>query len=237
MKQNIHKANTRGKADLGWLYSFHTYSFSSYHNPERVQFGALRVLNDDTVSPAMGFGTHGHQDMEIVSIPLSGKLAHKDNTGTAKTIEVGEVQIMSAGTGIRHSEFNESESSPVNFLQIWILPKEKGIHPRYEQKRFDPTNRKNQFQVVVSPEKNIDAIWINQDSYFSLLDLDQGNSIDYILHQKENGVYIFLIDGQIKIGDTILEKRDGIEISEIDKFPIVAQENSQILCIEVPFSI
>jgi quercetin 2,3-dioxygenase len=237
MKKNIHKANSRGVADLGWLYSFHTYSFSSYHNPERVHFGALRVLNDDLVSPGMGFGTHGHQDMEIVSIPISGKLAHKDNTGIAKTIEVGEVQIMSAGTGIRHSEFNESDSSPVNFLQIWILPKLKGITPRYEQKRFTPENRKNQFQVVVSPEKNAESVWINQDSYFSLLDLDKGNSIDYNLYQKENGVYIFLIEGKIRIDDLVLEKRDGIEISEIDKIQIVAEENSEILCMEVPFSI
>ncbi len=236
MRKMIHKANTRGVADFGWLHSKHTFSFSSYYNPNRMQFGALRVLNDDIVAPDMGFGTHGHENMEIVSIPISGELAHRDSTGNAEVIRSGEVQIMSAGTGIRHSEFNHSQNDPVNFLQIWILPKEIGIKPRYEQKLFEVSERKNKLQTVVSPVKNSDAVWINQDSYFSLANLEQGKELEYKMNLAGNGVYLFLIEGSITFDGEIFEKRDGIGISETNSFNLQAKENSEILFIEVPMS-
>lgn len=236
MRKMIHKANTRGVADFGWLHSKHTFSFSSYYNPNRMQFGALRVLNDDIVAPDMGFGTHGHENMEIVSIPISGELAHRDSTGNAEVIRSGEVQIMSAGTGIRHSEFNHSQNDPVNFLQIWILPKEIGIKPRYEQKLFEVSERKNKLQTVVSPVKNSDAVWINQDSYFSLANIEQGKELEYKMNLAGNGVYLFLIEGSITFDGEIFEKRDGIGISEVDRFKIQAKQNAEILFIEVPMN-
>ncbi|HRG46358.1 MAG TPA: pirin family protein [Leptospiraceae bacterium] len=234
MKKTIHKANTRGVADLGWLHSHHTFSFSSYYNPNRMQFGALRVLNDDIVQPAMGFGAHGHENMEIVSIPIIGELAHKDSMGTAKVIYPGEVQIMSAGTGLRHSEYNNSETNIVNFLQIWILPKERGIKPRYDQKEFLVSDRRNTFQTVVSPEKDSNALWINQDSYFSLANLEKGKLIDYKIKLAGNGAYLFLIDGSVSVDGETFEKRDGVGIAETDSFSITANENAEILLIEVP---
>jgi len=234
MKKTIHKANTRGFADFGWLHSHHTFSFSSYYNPNRMQFGALRVLNDDIVQPAMGFGAHGHENMEIVSIPIIGELAHKDSMGTAKVIYPGEVQIMSAGIGLRHSEFNNSETNIVNFLQIWVLPKERGIKPRYDQKEFLVSDRMNTFQTVVSPEKDSNALWINQDSYFSLANLEKGKSIDYKIKQAGNGAYLFLIDGSVLVDGETFEKRDGVGIAETDSFSITANENAEILLIEVP---
>jgi redox-sensitive bicupin YhaK (pirin superfamily) len=234
MKKTIHKANTRGFADFGWLHSHHTFSFSSYYNPNRMQFGALRVLNDDIVQPAMGFGAHGHENMEIVSIPIIGELAHKDSMGTAKVIYPGEVQIMSAGTGLRHSEFNNSETNIVNFLQIWVLPKERGIKPRYDQKEFLVSDRMNIFQTVVSPEKDSNALWINQDSYFSLANLEKGKSIDYKINLEGNGAYLFLIDGSVLVDGETFEKRDGVGIAETDSFSITANENAEILLIEVP---
>ena len=234
MKKTIHKANTRGFADFGWLHSHHTFSFSSYYNPNRMQFGALRVLNDDIVQPAMGFGAHGHENMEIVSIPIIGELAHKDSMGTAKVIYPGEVQIMSAGIGLRHSEFNNSETNIVNFLQIWVLPKERGIKPRYDQKEFLVSDRMNTFQTVVSPEKDSSALWINQDSYFSLANLEKGKSIDYKIKLAGNGAYLFLIDGSVSVDGETFEKRDGVGIAETDSFSITANENAEILLIEVP---
>ena len=234
MKKTIHKANTSGIADFGWLHSHHTFSFSSYYNPNRMQFGALRVLNDDIVQPAMGFGAHGHENMEIVSIPIIGELAHKDSMGTAKVIYPGEVQIMSAGTGLRHSEYNNSETNIVNFLQIWILPKERGIKPRYDQREFLVSDRNNNFQTVVSPEKDSNALWINQDSYFSLANLEKGKSIDYKIKLAGNGAYLFLIDGSVSVDGETFEKRDGVGIAETDSFSITANENAEILLIEVP---
>ena len=236
MKKTIHKANTRGVADFGWLHSNHTFSFSSYYNPNRMQFGTLRVLNDDIVAPGMGFGTHGHENMEIISIPIHGELAHKDNTGNSEVIRSGEIQIMSAGTGIRHSEFNYSETNPVNFLQIWVLPKEIGIKPRYEQKLFEVSERKNRFQIVVSPEIKSEALWINQNAYFSLINLEKGKDIEYKNFLADNGVYLFLIDGSIIIDGEKIEKRDGIGISELDSFKIEAKETSEVLLMEVPMN-
>ena len=235
MKKVLHKANTRGHADHGWLKSFHTFSFAGYYDPERTHFGLLRVLNDDVIAGGTGFGKHPHDNMEIISIPISGAIAHKDSTGRDKVIHTNDVQIMSAGRGIAHSEFNASSSEPANFLQIWVFPKEENIEPRYEQKTFDPKERKNKLQTVVSPEDS-SAIWINQDAYFSLGNLDQGVSLDYKLKKSGNGVYGFVINGEVKINDEVLEKRDALGLSETDNLHIEATKDAEILLIEVPMN-
>ncbi len=232
----MHRSNTRGHAEHGWLDSHHTFSFASYHNPERVRFGLLRVLNDDIVQPGEGFGTHPHDNMEIVSIPLSGALAHKDSTGNEHVINTGDVQIMSAGSGLYHSEYNASQKEEVNFLQIWVFPKERDIQPRYDQKTFSKAERKNKFQAVVSPEKNSSSLWINQDSYFSLADIEAGKEITYNINKKGNGVYLFVISGSVEAAGTNLDKRDGFGIEDTDKITVSAKENSEILVIEVPMS-
>ncbi|KXK42485.1 MAG: Pirin-like protein [Chlorobi bacterium OLB5] len=236
MKTILHRSNTRGHAEHGWLDSHHTFSFASYHNPERVRFGLLRVLNDDIVQPGEGFGTHPHDNMEIVSIPLSGALAHKDSTGNEHVINTGDVQIMSAGSGLYHSEYNASQKEEVNFLQIWVFPKERDIQPRYDQKTFSKAERKNKFQTVVSPEKNSSSLWINQDSYFSLADIEAGKEITYNINKKGNGVYLFVISGSVEAAGTNLDKRDGFGIEDTDKITVSAKENSEILVIEVPMS-
>lgn len=199
MSSILHKADSRGLADHGWLVSRHTFSFADYHNPQRMNFGLLRVLNDDIVKPAMGFGTHPHENMEIVSIPLSGSLRHQDSLGNRHQITVGEVQIMSAGSGLTHSEYNNSDQQEVNFLQIWIYPEKEDIPPRYGQKRFEKADRHNRFQTLVSPEQNSAAIWINQKAWFSMADLVPGTSIHYARKRQENGLYFFVIDGSVEI--------------------------------------
>lgn len=233
METILHKANTRGTANFGWLNSKHTFSFGHYYDPDRVNFGALRVLNDDIVEPGMGFGTHPHDNMEIISIPLSGSLAHKDSTGNEEVIKTGEVQIMSAGTGITHSEYNHSKSEKVNFLQIWVIPEKRDIKPRYGQKEFSREGRINKIQTVVSPNGD-ETLWINQNSWFSLSSLNSDKSVEYELKSPKNGLYIFLIDGSIKVGDTVLDKRDGLGIINSEKVSIEALQNSEILLIDVP---
>ncbi|TGL61856.1 pirin family protein [Leptospira ognonensis] len=236
MKTIFHSHADRGHANFGWLDSFHSFSFGNYYNPEKTNFGALRVLNDDVVTPSMGFGTHPHDNMEIVSIPLYGELAHKDSTGTNGVILTGDVQIMSAGSGIRHSEFNHSPDKNVNFLQIWILPKERNIEPRYAQKSYSPVERKNKWQCVVSPNDS-NAVWINQDAYFSLSTLEPSHTLTYTLQTKGNGVYIFLISGKVKINDHVLERRDALGVWDVEGLQIDAEISSEILCIEVPMKI
>ena len=236
MKKIIHKADSRGYFDYGWLKTNHTFSFSNYYDPERINFGMLRVLNDDFVAAGQGFGTHPHNDMEIVTIPLDGALAHKDSTGSEGVIYPDEVQIMSAGTGIRHSEYNHLQNGESNFLQLWIFPDKKGHKPRYNQKSFNPEERRNKFQFIVTPEKKDGNLWLNQDTYLSRVDLDNGNSINYKTHTQENGAYLFLIDGEIKVVDETLSKRDGIGIWDTDEFTISAANDSQILIIEVPMN-
>ena len=236
MKKIIHKADSRGYFDYGWLKTSHTFSFSNYYDPERVNFGMLRVLNDDFVAAGQGFGTHPHNDMEIVTIPLDGALAHKDSTGSEGVIYPDEVQIMSAGTGIRHSEYNHLQNGESNFLQLWIFPDKKGHKPRYNQKSFNPEERRNKLQFIVTPEKKDGNLWLNQDTYLSRVDLDNGNSINYKTHTQENGAYLFLIDGEIKVVDETLSKRDGIGIWDTDEFTIFAANDSQILIIEVPMN-
>ncbi|RIJ34031.1 pirin family protein [Pontibacter oryzae] len=233
-KKIIHKADTRGHANHGWLNSHHTFSFARYYNPERMGFGLLRVLNDDIVAPGMGFGTHPHDNMEIVSIPLKGALAHQDSTGTSEVIETNEVQIMSAGSGLTHSEFNASKTEPVNFLQIWVFPKEQSIQPRYEQKAYKPEDRQNKLQTVISPEKGSDALWINQDAWFTLGSLKAGFSEDYQLHKRGNGVYAFVLEGEVEIDGEKLEKRDGMGISDADWVSIKSSADAELLLIEIP---
>jgi redox-sensitive bicupin YhaK (pirin superfamily) len=236
MKNILHKADSRGMADHGWLVSRHTFSFADYHNPERVRFGLLRVINDDIVKPNMGFGTHPHENMEIVSIPLTGSLKHQDNMGNKHVIKAGEIQIMSAGTGLTHSEYNNSDMDDVNFLQIWVFPKEKNIAPRYGQRYFDSADRQNRFQVLVSPRTSGEETWINQDAWFSMAELDAGREINYEKNLSDNGVYFFLIEGQVEIEGHPIERRDGLGLEQGGKYLVKAETNAQLLAIEVPMS-
>ncbi len=233
MQTIIHKAVERGHVNFGWLDSHHSFSFGHYHDPAKMNFGALRVLNDDIVNGGGGFGTHPHDNMEIISIPLKGNLEHQDSTGTKAVIKEGDIQIMSAGTGIRHSEKNEDSDQPVNFLQIWILPKKRNIEPRYDQKTFDVKERKNAFQVIVSPQEN-EGIFINQDAWLSLGDLEKGVSKEYSIKKEGNGVYAFLIEGSAFISGVELNKRDAAGFYDTDKISITANENATILLIDVP---
>lgn len=233
-KKIIHKADSRGHFDYGWLKTYHTFSFSNYYDTERVNFGMLRVLNDDTIEGGQGFGTHPHSDMEIVTVPFEGAVAHKDSTGGEGVIYPDEVQIMSAGTGIQHSEFNHLNDGTTKLLQLWIFPDKKGHKPRYDQKFFDSEERKNKFQFIVTPEKKDGNLWLNQDAYLSLVDLEKTKSLDYKIHTKGNGVYLFLIEGKISIVNESLSSRDGIGIWEASEFSITANEDSQILLIEIP---
>jgi redox-sensitive bicupin YhaK (pirin superfamily) len=236
MTKTIHKASSRGNANHGWLNSFHTFSFAGYHDSTRMNFGLLRVLNDDIVAPGMGFGSHPHENMEIISIPLSGALHHRDTTGRNEIIKSGDVQIMSAGSGITHSEMNASTKEQVNFLQLWIFPKKENIQPRYEQKTFKVENRINKFQTVVSPEENADSIWINQDAYLSLADFTNETKISYSRNLKSNGVYFFVLEGSITIADESLNKRDAMGLENLDTIEIVAAVDSKLLVIEVPLN-
>jgi redox-sensitive bicupin YhaK (pirin superfamily) len=234
MKTTFHKAETRGNANHGWLQSFHTFSFAEYYNPERMNFGALRVLNDDTVAAGMGFGTHPHRDMEIISIPLEGDLAHKDSMGNTAIIKKGDVQVMSAGTGVQHSEYNNSAHNPVKFLQIWVVPRQRGVTPRYDQITLKPHERRNKLQQILSPHETDQGVWIHQDAWFYLADLDAGFSTTYTLNQKGNGVYAFLLNGEVTIANQKLSARDGLGIWEVDEFMVTANVSSEILLMEVP---
>lgn len=234
MISSVHRAETRGVGEHGWLQSRHTFSFAEYHDPERMGFGALRVLNDDIVAPGAGFGRHAHANMEIVSVPLAGALRHNDSTGSTQLIRQGEVQIMSAGTGIAHSEYNASDTEPVNFLQIWVMPKQRDIEPRYGQQEFPAAARENGFQTVVAPDADDGAVWINQDAWFSLANFNAGNGGSYRLNRDGNGVYLFVIEGAVTIADERLERRDGMGITESDSIDIQAGADCQLLIIEVP---
>ena len=238
MKTIIHKANTRGYADHGWLKSHHTFSFASYQNPERNNFGMLRVLNDDLVQPKMGFGTHPHQNMEIISIPLKGALSHKDSMGNKRAIEVGEVQVMSAGTGLTHSEFNDSKTDEVNFLQLWIIPEEMSVKPNYEQREFAKEGRQNQLQTVVAPKDKLegDALPISQQAYIYRTELDSNHSIDLELKSENNGWYIFVLEGNIMVEGNSLSKRDAIGVSETNKIEIKSNYKSELVIVEVPMN-
>lgn len=235
MKTILHKANTRGHASHGWLDSWHSFSFSSYYNPERIHFGALRVLNDDTVAPGMGFGEHPHDNMEIISIPTSGDLEHKDSMGNVQVIRQGDVQAMSAGTGIEHAEKNKNHDKPVRFFQIWVFPNKKNITPHYDQKSFAEADKQNKFLTVVSPVGSNDGgVHIHQDAWFSLGKIEKGVALDYPLRKKENGVYAFVIEGDVTINGSKLNKRDGLGITETDKLSVLADSDAELLLMEVP---
>lgn len=228
----IHQANTRGSAHHGWLHSFHTFSFAGYYDSERMNFGALRVLNDDSVAPGMGFGTHPHRDMEIISVPLSGSLQHRDSEGNAQLIRKGEIQLMSAGTGVAHSEYNASTTDEVKFLQIWVIPKTFGIKPRYEQKAFD--FKENSLTLVVSPDGREGSITINQDAFFSLAEIN-GIEIHYQRKLKGNGVYLFVIKGDVEIDGQKFSTRDGIGIENFETVKMKS-DNAEVLLMEVPMT-
>ena len=208
MKNTIlHKANTRGHANHGWLNAYHSFSFASWYNPERVQFGVLRVLNDDTVAAGMGFGTHPHDNMEIITIPLEGDLAHKDSMGNAETIKTGDIQVMSAGTGIQHSEFNPNADHHTKLFQIWLFPKVRNVAPRYQQITLDTSDRHNKLQQILSPNADDAGVWIYQDAWFHMGNLDKGTTIDYNRKKVGNGLYVFVIKGSVKVDGQELEQR------------------------------
>lgn len=237
MRTVLHKADTRGSANHGWLQSKHSFSFANYYNPERTNFGMLRVLNDDTVSEAQGFGTHPHRDMEIISIPLEGDLEHKDNMGTSAIIKQGDIQVMSAGTGIMHSEYNANKDKPVKFLQIWVFPDTNSVEPRYDQVTLNLEDRKNKLQQVLSPNADDAGVWIHQNAWFNMTSLEKGKSLNYQLNDPvNNGVYAFLIEGEATINGQALEKRDGFGIWNIDDLDITADSNAEILLMEVPMN-
>jgi len=237
MKTIVHRAQARGYANHGWLESHHSFSFAEFHDPERTHYGLLRVLNDDKVSEGRGFGTHPHENMEIISIPLSGDLQHEDSMGTKSVIRQNDVQVMSAGTGIYHSEYNKNADQPVAFLQIWIFPKLRNITPRYDQKTYDPTLRKNKLQRIVSPiDDEMDSVKINQDAYLHRLDLDMGKNITYPLLRKGNGVYVFVLNGSATLAGEELSTRDAIAVSGALEFEISAITYLSLLFIEIPMN-
>ncbi|MEQ8882202.1 MAG: pirin family protein [Cyclobacteriaceae bacterium] len=236
MKTTLHKSETRGHANHGWLNSYHSFSFANYYNPNRIHFGMLRVLNDDTVAGGKGFGTHPHDNMEIISIPLEGDLQHKDSMGNAATIKEGDVQVMSAGTGVFHSEYNKNNEKEVKFLQIWIFPREKNVQPRYDQVSIKDLEKPNEFYQVLSPEKDAPGVWIHQDAWFYMGTFDQEKELSYDIHRKGNGVYVFVLEGEAEIADQKLFKRDGLGIWETEQFKVKAGTGSRILLMEVPMN-
>ena len=234
MKTIFHPATERGFNSFGCLKSYHSFSFGQFNDPEKMNFGLLRVLNDDHVEASMGFGTHGHANMEIVSIPLVGALKHNDSTGREEIIRSGDVQIMSAGSGIKHSEYNASKEEAVKFLQIWVFPKLEDITPRYEQKTFKEEDKHNRFLTVVSPNKEDNAVWINQDAWFSLGNIEKDLSLDYRLHASNNGIYIFVLEGNISVEGKELGERDALGIYETDLVKVKANSYAKVLIIEIP---
>lgn len=237
LQYTLHKAETRGDANHGWLQSKHTFSFANYYDANRMHFGVLRVLNDDTVSAGMGFGTHSHNNMEIISIPLEGDLEHKDSMGNTTVIRKGDIQIMSAGTGIQHSEYNKNKDAEVKFLQIWIIPNKKNVTPRYDQITLNPLDRKNQLQQIISPYPDDAGIWIHQNAWFYLADFDTDFSLSYSLKSKENGLYIFILNGQIQINDLTLHSRDGLGIWDTDRIEINVSTNTSFLLMDLPMNL
>jgi redox-sensitive bicupin YhaK (pirin superfamily) len=233
----LHKAGTRGHANHGWLNSYHTFSFANYYDPERIHFGALRVLNDDTVEAGQGFGTHPHDNMEIISIPLEGDLEHKDSMGNVTVIKHGDIQVMSAGTGIHHSEYNRNKDQRVKFLQIWVFPNEKKVKPRYDQITLNPADRHNKLQQILSPNPDDEGVWIHQNAWFHLGRLDKGFSTEYTLKAPGEGVYAFILSGDVTITGQELNTRDGYGIWDVEKLSVHADSDAEILLMEVPMKI
>ncbi|WP_201586468.1 pirin family protein [Psychrobacter jeotgali] len=237
MKTIYHAADSRGDANHGWLKSRHTFSFANYHNPERMGFGALRVINDDFVIGGQGFGKHSHRDMEIISIPLSGKLGHGDDIGNNGIIETGEIQVMSAGTGITHSEMNGDNEEPVKFLQIWVIPNKRNVTPRYQQIRIDEGMQHNQFNQVLSPNPDDAGVWIHQNAWFHMGDFDKGLTETYQLKDANNGVYVFVISGKVVINGNTLDNRDGLGMVDTKNFTMDVIDDARVLVMEVPMTL
>jgi redox-sensitive bicupin YhaK (pirin superfamily) len=234
----FHAADSRGAANHGWLHSFHTFSFANYYNPSRIHFGALRVLNDDTVSGGMGFGEHPHDNMEIISIPLEGDLEHKDSMGNTTVIRNGDIQVMSAGTGIYHSEYNRNKDATVKFLQIWVFPNKKNVTPRYDQITMNPADRQNQFQQVLSPNPEDAGVWVHQDAWFHLGKFDQDFSVDYSIKKEGNGLYVFVLSGEFEVDGQFVQTRDGLGIRQASNVSFKAlSPGAEVLLMEVPMQI
>lgn len=234
MDIELHRASERGFADHGWLQANHSFSFAGYYNPKRVHFGVLRVLNDDTVAPGMGFGMHPHDNMEIVTIPFSGTLAHRDNMGNQGQISYGEIQVMSAGSGVQHSEFNHSSSEPVSLFQIWLFPNKKNVDPRYDQISYDKAKLNNEWLQIISPNKEDAGSWIHQDAWFMLGKFDKSATCSYKLQKEGNGVFLILIEGNAKLGEYELHNKDALAITNTDQLEIEVLENSFMLLMEIP---
>lgn len=237
MNTVIHKADSRGDANHGWLHSKHTFSFANYHNPERMNFGVLRVLNDDMVSESRGFGSHPHRDMEIISLPLEGDLKHKDNMGNETIIKEGDIQVMSAGTGVMHSEYNNNPDKAVKFLQIWVIPNKQNVEPRYDQISLADISKENEFYQVLSPNKDDQGVWIHQDAWFNIGKFSKGNSDEYTINKKGNGVYAFILEGEVEINGEKLSRRDGMGIWDTASFNVKATEDARVLLMEVPMQL
>jgi len=233
-KTILHKANTRGHADHGWLNAHHSFSFANYYDPTRVHFGALRVLNDDAIAPAQGFGRHPHDNMEIITIPLEGAIEHQDSMGHKEVIQSGDIQVMSAGTGIAHSEYNANKDKALKLLQIWVIPRAEDVTPRYGQATLRREDRINKLQEIVSPGPMAEGIWINQDAWFHLGSLQKGFQTEYKIKKEGDGVYAFVIDGNVTIDGVSLNKRDALGITDTGKLSITADSDAELLLIEVP---
>lgn len=237
MKTVLHKANTRGHANHGWLDSHHSFSFANYYNPERMNFGVLRVLNDDVVAGGRGFGTHPHDNMEIISIPLQGDLEHKDSMGNSATIRQGDVQVMSAGTGVYHSEYNKNASDEVRFLQIWMFPNQKNVTPRYDQITLDANDSKNGLQQILSPNVDDAGVWVHQNAWFHMGDLEAGCEETYTIKGSGNGVYAFVLEGEVSIEGQDLQKRDGFGVWDTRDITIKASSDAKVLLMDVPMNL
>lgn len=233
MKTVFHPADQRGHANHGWLDAHHSFSFASWYDPSKIHFGALRVLNDDIIAGSMGFGTHPHDNMEIITIPLVGALKHRDSMGNEATITAGEIQVMSAGTGIQHSEFNATNET-LNLFQIWVFPNKKNVTPRYDQQLLDTAKMKNNFAQILSPDPADDGVWIHQDAWFHLGEFDKGLSANYTVKSANNGVYVFVVEGQITINGQELNKRDALGVWNTADVAISFTENSKVLLLDVP---
>lgn len=238
MTTQLYKSTERGKANFGWLDANFSFSFGNYFNPDRIQFGMLRVLNDDTIAPGAGFGTHPHENMEIITIPLEGGLQHRDSMDNEGVIHFGEVQVMSAGTGILHSEMNASKTEIAKTLQLWVFPEKDGVTPRYDQKSFDLTSKINTFVNVVSPRNKNDgnALWVHQQTFFNLGIFESGTTVNYKVNNAQNGVYLFLIEGEIEVDNQLINKRDAMGITNFENFDIVVKQQAKILLVEVPMT-
>lgn len=238
MQTILHTSDSRGDANHGWLHSKHSFSFANYYNPEKIHFGVLRVLNDDFVAAGMGFGLHPHDNMEIISIPLEGDLEHQDSMGNNTVIKHGDIQVMSAGTGIKHSEYNKNKDKPVKFLQIWVIPNKKDVTPRYDQITLDPKDRINKLQQVLSPNPEDAGVWIHQDAWFHIGKFDQDAQATYDIKKTGNGMYAFVLYGQFEIAGQKLNERDALGITDFDQFQLKAlTPNAEVLLMELPMSL